>query len=58
MSEVLCECALCGHDINKEYYFYKDNEDNYFCDKDCAIDFAIICRGIKMTDCEEERTII
>ena len=55
MGNILCECAQCGQDIYKGYPFYKDNEDNYFCDKDCAVDFAIECRGIKETDYEGER---
>jgi len=55
MSNILCECSQCGQDIYKEYSFYKDNEDHYFCDKDCAIDFAIECRGIIKTDYEGER---
>ena len=47
----LCECAGCGCDIDKNYTFFKDNEDNYFCSVECGVDY----HEIKETDFERER---
>ena len=49
--KVLCECAECGGEIYKEYEFVIDDEENYFCDDDCAMKF----HGIRTVDFESLR---
>lgn len=41
-SRCLCECEQCGEDIYRDYPYYKDDDDNCFCSKECAIEYHAI----------------
>ena len=46
MDRVFCECAQCGLDIYFNDIYFKDADDNRFCNENCAKEY----HGTEETD--------